>query len=97
MTKLDKCNNVNDFRELAKKRLPYPIFHYIDGGSDDEVTMRRNTDSYEKCFLVPRVLANVENIDLSTKIFGKNVSLPFFLSPTALQRLKPKLSYTVLR
>ena len=87
MTKLDKCNNVNDFRKLAKKRLPYPIFHYIDGGSDDEVTMRRNTDSYEKCYLVPRVLANVENIDLSTKILGKNVSLPFFLSPTALQRL----------
>ena len=87
MTKLNKCNNVNDFRELAKKRLPYPIFHYIDGGSDDEVTMRRNTDSYEKCFLVPRVLANVENIDLSTNIFGKKVSLPFFLSPTALQRL----------
>ena len=87
MTKLDKCNNVNDFRTLAKKRLPYPIFHYIDGGSDDEVTMRRNTDSYEKCYLVPRVLANVENIDLSTKILGKNVSLPFFLSPTALQRL----------
>ena len=43
---LKNCHNVEDFRKLAKKKLPSPIFHYIDGGSDDEVTLRRNTDSY---------------------------------------------------
>jgi len=84
---INQCHNVKDFRELAKRKLPSPIFHYIDGGSDDEVTYRRNTESFNECFLVPSVLRSVEKIDLGIKVFGKKIDLPFFLSPTALQRL----------
>ena len=87
MSNLSKCNNINDFRKLAKSKLPFPIFHYIDGGADDETTLKRNTKSFEDCDLVPNVLRGVENIDLSIKLFGKKIDLPFFLSPTALQRL----------
>ena len=87
MSNLSKCNNINDFRKLAKSKLPFPIFHYIDGGADDETTLFRNTKSFEDCDLVPNVLRGVENIDLSIKLFGKKIDLPFFLSPTALQRL----------
>ena len=87
MSNLSKCNNINDFRKLAKSKLPFPIFHYIDGGADDETTLKRNTKSFEDCDLVPNVLRGVENIDLSIKLFGKTINLPFFLSPTALQRL----------
>tara|TARA_B100000686_G_C16791006_1_gene978717 strand:+ start:1714 stop:2862 length:1149 start_codon:yes stop_codon:yes gene_type:complete len=87
MSKLEKCHNVNDFRVLAKQRLPSPIFHYIDGGSDDEVTCKRNTEAFEKCYLVPNVLRSVEKISLGVNILGKKINLPFFLSPTALQRL----------
>ena len=87
MSNLSKCNNINDFRKLAKSKLPFPIFHYIDGGADDETTLKRNTKSFENCDLVPNVLRGVENIDLSIKLFGKKIDLPFFLSPTALQRL----------
>ncbi len=87
MTTLNNCNNVNDFRRLAKKKLPFPIFHYIDGAAEDEVTYRRNTESFEKCFLVPNVLKSVKEIDLGVSILGKDIDLPFFLSPTALQRL----------
>ena len=87
MSNLSKCNNINDFRKLAKSKLPFPIFHYIDGGADDETTLLRNTKSFEDCDLVPNVLRGVENIDLSIKLFGKKIDLPFFLSPTALQRL----------
>lgn len=87
MYKISSCHNVNDFRKLAKKKLPFPVFHYIDGGADDEVTLKRNVLSYEKCDLVPNVLRGVENVDISVKIFGKKIDLPFFLSPTALQRL----------
>ena len=87
MSNLSKCNNINDFRKLAKSKLPFPIFHYIDGGADDETTLQRNTKSFEDCDLVPNVLRGVENIDLSIKLFGKKIDLPFFLSPTALQRL----------
>ena len=85
--RLNNCHNTEDFRKLAKQRLPGPIFHYIDGAADDEVTYRRNTQAYEDCDLVPNVLAGVENIDMSTTVMGKKMDMPLFLSPTALQRL----------
>ena len=84
---IEKCQNTSDFRKLAKRRLPSPIFHYIDGAADDEVTYRRNTESFEECDLIPNVLAGVENIDMSTTVMGQKLKMPFFLSPTALQRL----------
>ncbi len=87
MSKINKCHNINDFRELAKTSLPSPIFHYIDGAADDEITYKRNTKAFDECYLVPKVLRSVENINLETKILGKKIDLPFFLSPTALQRL----------
>ncbi len=84
---LKDCHNFSDFRKLAKKKLPSPIFHYIDGAADDEVTYDRNTSSFNDVDLVPNVLRGVENVDLSTTIFGKKLDLPFYLAPTALQRL----------
>ena len=84
---LKDCHNFSDFRKLAKKKLPSPIFHYIDGAADDEITYARNTSAFDDVDLVPNVLRGVENVDLSTTIFGKKLDLPFYLSPTALQRL----------
>jgi len=63
---LNDCYNFGDFRRLAKKKLPAPIFHYIDGGSDDEVTLKRNTESFLKCDLVLNILGGVGELDLST-------------------------------
>ena len=85
--KITDCYNFNDFRKLAKKKLPSPIFHYIDGGSDDEKTLKRNTLSFDDCDLVPNILASVGKPDLSTSIFGKKIDMPIFLSPSAMQRL----------
>ena len=85
--RLTDCHNVEDFRRLAKQRLPYPVFHYIDGAADDEVTRRRNTAAYETCDLVPNVLAGVSEIDTSVTLMGRRMEMPLFLSPTALQRL----------
>ena len=84
---LKNCYNFEDFRKLAKKKLPSPIFHYIDGGSDDETTLRRNTDSFNDCDLVPNILASVGKPDLSTTLFGRKIDMPIFLSPAAMQRL----------
>ena len=84
---LNHCYNFEDFRKLAKKNLPAPIFHYIDGGSDDEVTLKRNTESFLKCDLVPNILAGVGEPDLSTTVFGQKIDMPLFLSPVAMQRL----------
>ena len=84
---IKNCYNVEDFRKLAKKNLPSPIFHYIDGGSDDELTLKRNTESFSKCDLIPNILASVGQPDLSTTVLGQKISMPIFLSPTAMQRL----------
>ena len=84
---LGQCHNFSDFRTLAKKRLPGPIFHYIDGAADDEITYKRNSQSFNDVDLVPNVLAGVEEVDMSTEIMGQELSVPFYCAPTALQRL----------
>ena len=85
--RLQDCHNFHDFRALAKRRLPGPIFDYIDGGADDEVTLRRNTQSFEQCDLVPNVLRGVAAVDLSVTVMGQKLAMPVYCSPTALQRL----------
>lgn len=85
--RLKNCHNFHDFRELARRRLPGPIFNYIDGAADDEVTYRRNTESFDRVDLVPNVLRGVVDIDMSVKVLGQKLALPFYCSPTALQRL----------
>ena len=85
--RLRNCHNFHDFRAMAKRRLPSPIFDYIDGGADDELTYRRNTQAFESVDLVPRVLQGVGEIDLSVTVMGQKLDVPFYCSPTALQRL----------
>ena len=84
---INNCHNFKDFRDLAKSRLPSPIFHYIDGAADDEVTYRRNTEAYDQCDLIPNVLTGVEKVDMSTTVMGQKLDLPIYCAPTALQRL----------
>jgi L-lactate dehydrogenase (cytochrome) len=84
---LHHCHNFHDFRRLARRRLPGPIFDYIDGAAEDETTYRRNTEAFESCDLVPSVLRGVENVDLSVTVMGRKLALPVYCSPTALQRL----------
>ena len=85
--RLRDCHNFSDFRQLARKRLPGPIFDYIDGAADDELTYRRNTASFDHCDLVPNVLGGVETLDTSVTVMGQKLAQPFYCSPTALQRL----------
>tara|TARA_Y100000588_G_C14262012_1_gene928046 strand:- start:2351 stop:3505 length:1155 start_codon:yes stop_codon:yes gene_type:complete len=85
--KIAYCYNVEDFRELARKRLPSPMFHYIDGAAEDEWTYRRNTLAFNEHELVPRFLIDVENIDTSVEVLGQKISWPFLCSPTGFHRL----------
>lgn len=85
--RLGDCHNFRDFRELARRRLPGPIFDYIDGAADDEVTHRQNSASFERCDLIPNVLRGVATVDLSTTVMGQKLAMPVYCSPTALQRL----------
>ena len=84
---LKDWHNYSDFRKLAEIKLHSPIFHYFDVASDDDITYARNTSAFDDVDFVPNVLRGVENVDLSTTIFGKKIDLPFYLAPTALQRL----------
>ncbi len=85
--RLRNCYNFHDYRKLAKRRLPGPIFNYIDGAADDELTYRRNTESYQEVDLIPNVLRGVAEVDLSVTVMGQKLAVPFYCSPTALQRL----------
>jgi L-lactate dehydrogenase (cytochrome) len=85
--RLQHCHNFHDFRTLAQRRLPSPIFNYIDGAADDETTYRQNTASFERVDLVPNVLRGVTTVDMSVTVMGQQLATPFYCSPTALQRL----------
>lgn len=85
--RLTHCHNFQDFRTLARKRLPGPIFNYIDGAADDEVTYRANTSAFDRCDLLPSVLTGVEEVDMSVTVMGQKLDMPIYCSPTALQRL----------
>lgn len=73
--KLKQCNNISDLRMLAKRKLPSPMFHYIDGGADDEITLRRNTDAFDGYELLANSLIDVGQIDTKTQLLGADCRL----------------------
>ena len=87
MSRLDKVLNIEDLRKMARKKLPKPLFNYIDGGSDDESNVLGNAHAYDAVKLVPEYLIDVADIDLSTKVLGREISMPLFLGPTGMSRL----------
>ena len=85
--RLKDCHNFHDFRRMAQRRLPGPIFNYIDGAAEDETTYRRNTEAFLDCDLLPNVLRGVTDVDMSVTVMGQKLAMPVYCSPTALQRL----------
>jgi len=77
-----RARNIKGLRALAERRLPRAIFDFIDGGAEDEVTLRENSSAYGKYRLVPRVLVDVSTVDLKTDILGRQSALPFAIGPT---------------
>ncbi|MCA0202022.1 MAG: alpha-hydroxy-acid oxidizing protein [Proteobacteria bacterium] len=85
--KLSACHNIEDLRTLAQKKLPAPMFHYIDGGADDEVSLRGATRAFDDYELMPRYLVDVDTVDMRTKVLGQELAWPVFCSPTGMSRL----------
>ena len=85
--RLQHCNNVSDFRRIAKRRLPAPVFHYMDGGADDEITLDRNSAAFAEYELMPQQLSDVSHIDTASKLFGQPVDWPVMISPTGASKL----------
>ena len=81
------CNNIMDFRRIARQKLPAPVFHYIDGGADDEWTLTRNTAAFNDYELLPSQLSDVSTIDLKSTLFGQAVDWPVMIAPTGASKL----------
>ena len=87
MKSLKRANNIADLRAMARRRLPRPIFDYIDGGADDEISLKRNAAAFADYELIPDVLNDVSRIESATTLFGQQVKWPLMLSPTGLNRM----------
>lgn len=87
MSSLDHVFNIEDLRKIARKKLPKPLFNYIDGGADDETNVRGNTRAFDSTRLVPEYLVDVAVINTTTKVLGREISMPLFLAPTGMTRL----------
>lgn len=85
--RLAGCVNVADLESIARRRLPRGVYDYYAGGAEDEGTLARNREGFGKWVLLPRVLVDVDRVDLSTTALGAPVSLPIHVAPTAYQRL----------
>ena len=82
-----KVINIEDLRRLAKQRLPKVIFDYIDGGADDEITLRENCRAFQDICFRPRNAVSLAYCDLSTQALGHGLSLPVLLAPLGYSRL----------
>ena len=76
-----------DLRRIAKRRLPSPVFNYLDGGADDELSLARNTDAFNDYELLPSQLSDVTSIDLKTTLLGQPMDWPVMISPTGASKL----------
>ena len=82
MTNLDRCFNIFDLRDAAKRRLPKGIFEYVDKGTEDQLSLEENRAAFQRIKLRTRFLTDWSTRDLSTEIFGKRINLPFGIAPT---------------
>ncbi|KXT09264.1 hypothetical protein AC579_2133 [Pseudocercospora musae] len=84
---LEQCYNLMDFEAVARRVMKKTAWAYYSSGADDEITMRENHSAFHKIWFRPKVLVNVENVDLSTTMLGTKVSIPFYVTATALGKL----------
>lgn len=84
---LERCCNIFDLRELARRRMPAPIFRYLDGGAETEVTLHRNVSALDSKLLVPCCLVDTTKVNTATQVLGVNLDWPVICAPTGASRL----------
>ncbi len=82
-----QCHNIDELRSLAARKVPKLLFDFIDGGAEDEVTLRRSSTGFEQYQLVPHNFVDVSEIDISTVVMGRKIAAPLIVSPTGLPKL----------
>jgi L-lactate dehydrogenase (cytochrome) len=84
--RLSKCHNISDLRLLARRRMPAPIFDYLDGGAEDETTLKRNTSAFDDDMIIPRCLVDVSSVKTQVNVLGQDLEWPVICSPAGSQR-----------
>ncbi|ODM19662.1 Cytochrome b2, mitochondrial [Aspergillus cristatus] len=96
MPPLAACYNLFDFETVARSVMKKTAWGYYSSGADDEITMRENHSAYHKVWFRPRILVDVENVDMSTTMLGSKTSVPFYVTATALGKLGNREGEVVL-
>lgn len=86
LSSIKRCFNLEDFNSKAKAKLPSPLYHYIEGGADDEITRYHNTEAFNDYQILPRVLENVTQVNMQTRVLGCTLDWPVLLAPTGMTR-----------
>ena len=79
--------NIEDLRRLAKRRLPRVVFEYLDGGAEDEISLRENCRAYGDIMFRPRLAVAFEQCNLRTRVLGMELALPILLAPVGYSRM----------
>lgn len=87
MSSAGKCVNIGDLERVARRRLPAPLYDYIAGGADDELTLARNVSAYDRLELIPNFVRDVRSIDLSREVLGRKLDWPLVMAPTGMSKL----------
>ena len=85
--RLHRVASVHDLRRIARRRLPRGVFDYIDGGAEDELSLRESTAAFGRITFEPRILRDVAKVELTTTLLGRPLPMPLLLSPTGFGRI----------
>lgn len=85
--KLKQCINIKNLRDMAGRRLPRPIFDFLEGGAEGEWTLQANSRAFDRYPLSTRTLVDISSIDMSTRLLGQDLSWPVIVAPTGASQL----------
>jgi len=85
--RLGGCYDVSDLRRAAKRRIPRPVFDYVDGAADEEIASAANTAAFRSWRFLPRVLAGVASAETAAPVFGSTLPVPMLLGPAGYTRM----------
>src|SRR6201995_3536936 len=85
--RLSHCHSIGDLRRSSRRLIPRPVFDYVDGAADEEISLAGNTAAFRRWRFRPRELVDVAGVDTSTQILGRPASLPLGLAPTGSTRM----------
>lgn len=85
------AHTIDDVRKAASRAVPKPVFDFVDGGAEDEVTMNRSREAFRRLEFMPRALSGTDSVDTAVTMLGRKANLPLVLAPTGFARLSHRM------